>query len=211
MDLTLFVIVMGLFLFVGVFAVAYSISAKTLNLSERVLQIQGATKKVKFDWRTHLKKSERILKPLGKMIPRSPEGMSRQGRRLVQGGIRRKDAGMIFYGVQAAFALVFLTITGFTGYLRESLFVYATLSMFLGVLLPDLWLTQRIRTRNDRIQHGLPDGLDLMVVCVEAGLALDQSIMRIGQEIRMAHPDLSDELRLYSLEVNAGKSRADAL
>jgi tight adherence protein C len=81
----------------------------------------------------------------------------------------------------------------------------------LGALIPDVWLSRKGRNRKERIQLGIPDVLDLTVVCVEAGLGLDQALMRIGQELRTSHRDLSDELRLYNLEVNAGRNRADAL
>jgi tight adherence protein C len=85
------------------------------------------------------------------------------------------------------------------------------LSVFGGALLPDLWLSRLIRARKLRIQDGLPDALDLIVVCVEAGLGLDQALLRIAHELKRPYPDLSEELELVILEVNAGKSRADAL
>ncbi|HSD29832.1 MAG TPA: type II secretion system F family protein, partial [Vicinamibacteria bacterium] len=67
------------------------------------------------------------------------------------------------------------------------------------------------RRRQQRIQLALPDALDLQVVCVEAGLGLDQSLRRIAQEFRATHPDLSDELQFLGFELNAGKPRAEAL
>jgi tight adherence protein C len=57
----------------------------------------------------------------------------------------------------------------------------------------------------------LPDGLDLLVICVEAGLGLDQAFMRVSQELRVAHPDLSDELQLVNLEMRVGKTRLESL
>jgi tight adherence protein C len=89
--------------------------------------------------------------------------------------------------------------------------VYGTLSLLLGAALPDLWLKRAIRTRQERVQLALPDALDLQVVCVEAGLGLDQSLRRIGQELKGTHPELSSELQLLGLELNAGKARAEAL
>ena len=85
------------------------------------------------------------------------------------------------------------------------------LPVILGMVLPDLWLRRRISKRKENIQLALPDMMDLSVVCVEAGIALDQALQRIGKELRQPHPDLSDELRLYNLEVNAGWKRPDAL
>jgi len=81
----------------------------------------------------------------------------------------------------------------------------------LGAMAPDFWMSRRIKKRKENIQLAIPDALDLTVVCVEAGLGLDQSLMRIGSEIRPIHRDLSDELRLLNLEINAGKSRAQSL
>jgi len=145
------------------------------------------------------------------MIPRSPEEMSRQERRLVRAGFRRKESPAVFYGVKVALALLLLLVFGTLGYLGENPILYILLAVLLGAMLPDIWLKRRTSKRKESIQLAIPDALDLTVVCVEAGLGLDQSLMRIGQEIRPIHRDLSDELRLLNLEVNAGKSRAQSL
>jgi tight adherence protein C len=81
----------------------------------------------------------------------------------------------------------------------------------LGFILPRFILKRMIRDRQNRIRLGLPDALDLTVICVEAGLALDQALMRVGQDLHHAHPDLSDEFHLVNLEMRAGKPRAEAL
>ncbi|HSZ54266.1 MAG TPA: type II secretion system F family protein, partial [Tepidisphaeraceae bacterium] len=81
----------------------------------------------------------------------------------------------------------------------------------LGFFLPRMILKRMIRNRQQRIRLGLPDALDLTVICVEAGLALDQALMRVGQDLHHAHPDLSDEFHLVNLEMRAGKPRAEAL
>jgi tight adherence protein C len=81
----------------------------------------------------------------------------------------------------------------------------------LGFLLPRFILKRMIRDRQNRIRLGLPDALDLTVICVEAGLALDQALMRVGQDLHHAHPDLSDEFHFVNLEMRAGKPRAEAL
>jgi tight adherence protein C len=81
----------------------------------------------------------------------------------------------------------------------------------LGFFLPRFILKRMIRDRQRRITLGLPDALDLTVICVEAGLALDQAMMRVGVDLHHAHPDLSDEFHLVNLEMRAGKPRAEAL
>ena len=98
-----------------------------------------------------------------------------------------------------------------TGLLQTNAFLYVIFAVFLGAAVPDMWLSEKVRRRKMRIRLALPDALDLLVVCIEAGLGLDQSLMRIGQEMRRANPDLSDELRLLNLELNAGTSRQAAL
>jgi tight adherence protein C len=80
-----------------------------------------------------------------------------------------------------------------------------------GFFLPRFILKRMIRDRQNRIRLGLPDALDLTVICVEAGLALDQALMRVGEDLHHAHPDLSDEFHLVNLELRAGKPRAEAL
>jgi tight adherence protein C len=80
-----------------------------------------------------------------------------------------------------------------------------------GFYLPNLWLRLRISRRREAILKGFPDALDLMVVCVEAGMGLDSTITRVAKEIELNNSILSDELKLYNLEMRAGKLRKDAL
>ena len=72
-------------------------------------------------------------------------------------------------------------------------------------------LKRMIKDRQQRIKLGLPDALDLTVICVEAGLALDQALMRVGEDLQHAHGELSDEFHMVNLEMRAGKPRAEAL
>jgi tight adherence protein C len=83
--------------------------------------------------------------------------------------------------------------------------------MGFGFFLPRFVLKRLIQERQHRIRLALPDALDLTVICVEAGLALDQAMMRVGEDLHHAHPDLSDEFHLVNLEMRAGKPRAEAL
>jgi tight adherence protein C len=137
--------------------------------------------------------------------------MSRQQRKLVQAGFRSKDAAVLFIGAQVGTALLLLAAFAASGRLLGNPLLYGVLSAFLGAALPDLWLNWAIRRRQERIQLALPDALDLQVVCVEAGLGLDQSLRRIAQELVGTHRELSEELQLLGLELNAGKARAEAL
>ena len=201
--------VTAVFLFVGVFAAAFALAGRTFNLEDRI-RLPGS-EKAQRNWRETVRKYSMIFKPLGEMLPRSPEEMSRQERRLMMAGIRRKEAPAIFYGAKLGAVVVFLILFGLSGFMASNMPLAVALSLFLGALSPDIWLTMRTRARKERIQLALPDVMDLTVVCVEAGLGLDQALLRIGQEISKSHADISDELRLFNLEVNAGQVRAQAL
>jgi tight adherence protein C len=80
-----------------------------------------------------------------------------------------------------------------------------------GYMLPGMWLNMQVRRRQRLLQSSLPDALDLMVVCVEAGLTIDAAIQRVGQEIALAHPEISRELGITHMETRIGISRIEAL
>jgi tight adherence protein C len=81
----------------------------------------------------------------------------------------------------------------------------------IGFYLPNLWIKMRISNRKEKMQQGLPDALDLMVVCVEAGTGLDAAINRVGEEMKLSNKVLSEEFRLMGMELRAGKQRRHAL
>lgn len=115
------------------------------------------------------------------------------------------------YYLGARLLLAFLGLAGvvaFSGFESFSLLICVPA---FGFFLPRFFLKRMIKDRQRRIRIALPDALDLTVICVEAGLALDQALMRVGQDLHHAHPDLSDEFHLVNLEMRAGKPRAEAL
>ena len=88
---------------------------------------------------------------------------------------------------------------------------FYVLAAACGYYAPVLWLRRAIAHRKDALQRAIPDALDLMVVCVEAGLGLDQAIGRVGEEVKRTHPELGDELNLLTIELRTGVSRQEAL
>ena len=80
----------------------------------------------------------------------------------------------------------------------------------VGFMAPDVWLTSKQKRRKDRIRRSLPDMVDLLVICVSAGLGLDQALIRVAEELRLSHPDIAEELERVMLERRAGASRIDA-
>lgn len=196
-------------LFVAVFLSGYALLMTRPKLDERLGD--GRELRKRFDIIAYLRRSEKVLKPLGAMIPRSPEEMSRLESKFAQAGIRRKDAPFLLYGAKLALALLFFLLFSLIEPLRSSFLLLILLGILAGALLPDIVVSRLVKNRKINLQRALPDALDLAVVSVEAGLGLDQSLVKIGQELRGVYPALSDELNLYSLEINAGKKRAEAL
>jgi len=152
---------------------------------------------------------EQALDPLSRAIPLSPSDVSRTRRWLIQAGYRDPRHLTIYVGSRLACAFVALaTVVATSGFDSPVLLVSVTA---FGFFLPRFALKRNIQRRQQRIKLGLPDALDLTVICVEAGLALDQAMMRVGQDLHHAHPELSDEFHLVNLEMRAGKPRAEAL
>jgi tight adherence protein C len=149
------------------------------------------------------------LDPFSKAIPLSPSEVSRTRKWLIQAGLRDARHITIYVGSRLACALLGLAVAIAVGGYNNSVLMVGLGG--LGFFLPRFVLKRLIRSRQMRIKLGLPDALDLTVICVEAGLALDQAMMRVGQDLHHAHAELSDELYMVNLEMRAGKPRAEAL
>jgi tight adherence protein C len=211
MTLEWVVAVVGGLIFVAVFLSGYALMMTRPNLEDRLKGRTVIQSPQPINWFGIFKKSEKVLRPLGGMIPRSTEEMSRQEKRLAQAGIRRKDGPLLLYGVKVALATVLFLFFTTISQVRANPLILIVLPLLIGAMIPDMVVSRLIKRRKNDLQRALPDALDLAVICVEAGLGLDQSLVRIGQELQRVHPALSEELNLYSLEVNAGKTRSDAL
>ena len=157
----------------------------------------------------------RHLQSLGRHAPVSPASLKLARRMLIAAGYRRDSAVGVLYGLKlimmatfAVLAIVFRSSITANPALRIVLPVAATIG---GYWLPTYLLQRRVSKRQRRLRLSLPDGLDLMVVSVEAGLGLDQALQNVSRELALAHPELSEELGLVTLEMRAGKRRAEAL
>jgi tight adherence protein C len=145
-----------------------------------------------------------------KVVPKSDKEVSVSHKRLVRAGFRSEPAVHVLYASKAIVPLSLCVIATATGLYHWSPFVIFGASLVLGYLLPDFILDSRIKGRANQIRMGLPDVLDLLVVCLEAGLSLDQSVLRAADELRPSFPAIADELGLVMLEVRAGRSRIEA-
>jgi tight adherence protein C len=154
---------------------------------------------------------DRVIDPLHKVVPRSPREVSIVQKRLMLAGFRKDRHVEIFYAAKVMTpAALFLLATVTGAYSYGPFFVYS-LALAFGFLGPDFWVGYRIRKRQLAIRLGLPEALDLLTICVEAGLGLDQAILRVAEEQRLGQPILAEELNLVNLEQRAGKPRTEAL
>jgi tight adherence protein C len=150
------------------------------------------------------------MKSLGNKLPRSTGDMGKLRLRLVRAGYRGDEALPIFFGIRITVAVAAFLLLATPVLIRPN-FLYAIGGLLIFYMLPGMMLARLAKRRQHRIQQGLADVLDLLVVSVEAGLGLDQALQRVGEELAFAYPDLSDELRLVNLELRAGKGRSEAL
>jgi tight adherence protein C len=179
------------------------------TLERRLGELTGAAPTIRANdgWR---KTSLDTVKRLGNMAPKSASEMTKLQQRLVAAGYRSSEAVIIFLGIRVGVGLTVFFVMATPIIMRPNLMM-AVVGAFLGYVFVGMVLARLAKRRQKKIQLGLADALDLLVVSVEAGLGLDQAIQRVGQELAFAHPDLCDELRLVNLELRAGKARAEAL
>jgi tight adherence protein C len=152
-----------------------------------------------------------LVKRLGAFVPTSPKDLPRLKRRLVRAGFRNPAAFRVFYGARVLAMLLFGLLGLILGLRSDHVFLYSAAGAMLGYMGPMQYLSLRIRRRQKAIEKGLPNALDLMVVCVESGLGLDQTTVQVAKELQFAYPAICDELTVMNLEMRAGKRRAEAL
>jgi tight adherence protein C len=153
---------------------------------------------------------ERLVKPFQKMVPRNPADVSIVQGRLARAGYREPSYVNIFYSSKILVpGLLCLLATVTQVYAYSPVFVYAV-AAGVGFLIPDFWLSNRISARKMKLRLGLPEALDLIVICVEAGLSMDKATIRTAEELRISQPAIADELNLVYLEQRAGRPRAEA-
>ena len=210
MSLVILTIVVFVTVVLVVFAFSAAAATPTSVLGTRLRALGGqpaqAPEKAALKVRERL---EQALDPISKAIPLSSSDVTRTRAWLIQAGLRESRHASYYFGSRLLLAFLGLAgVIAFSGFDSLSLLVCVPA---LGFFIPRFFLKRMIKDRQQRIRVALPDALDLTVICVEAGLALDQALMRVGKDLHHAHPDLSDEFHLVNLEMRAGKPRAEAL
>jgi tight adherence protein C len=179
-------------------------------LEERLAEITGERVGQGEIQTPRYEKVSKVLKQVGSKVPRSPSEMGKLRLRLVQAGFRGDEALPLFFGIRVACALGAFALFS-TPIIITPNILLALGTFLLAYLMPGIVLARMAKRRQHRLQLALADALDLLVVSVEAGLGLDQAMLRVGEELEFAYPDLSDELRLVNLELRAGKPRIESL
>ena len=151
-----------------------------------------------------------VVEHFEQVLPKSQAEVSIVRQRLIRAGYRRDTAINVFYGSKVLTPLLACALAWVTGLVSLGPLFVIVLSLCLGFMVPDFWLGRQIKKRQKRIRLGLPDVLDLLIICVEAGLSLDQATARTASELKQAQPELCDELSVVVLEQRAGRARAES-
>lgn len=198
-----------------VVALFFAFSPGEVSIASRLARIAGIAGPVHEEVKFADRQKERVrdtLANVGKLLPSTPtDKASRTQLLMIRAGYRSSEGLAAMRGVKLIFPVAMLAIVYFTGAYRTNVFLIPALALGFGYLLPDMWLTWRVRSRQSKLRKALPDALDLLVICVEAGLGLDQALMKVAQDMKISHPALSEELQLVNMEMRIGKTRIDAL
>lgn len=156
-----------------------------------------------------------VLQRLGTLIPASPKDVTVMQKRMIRAGIRNPNALKYLYGSKVALSVLLpiLAAAAVAGSDSDptNKFMAVAGAAAVGFFGPNEFVNLKAKRRQKEISRGLPNSLDLMVVCVESGLGLDQAILQVSKELEHAHPDISEEFALVNLELKAGKRRIEAL
>jgi tight adherence protein C len=159
------------------------------------------------------RKEENVLRSRLEELARQRKEDSEVQNKLIQAGFEAPTAPGVFFLARMSSMVLFPLLALMT--MPRTQFALWVLSVafaaFLGLILPHALLDRAVRLRQDRLRKAVPDALDLLVVCVEAGTSLDAAILRVAKEMRLAHPDLAHELAVVNRLTNAGVPREEAL
>ena len=209
------VLLMSVFLFVSVMSLLYFFGIKfwvnPKTMLERVTADglnQGPV--------THSSLAfHELLAKVGNLVPASPVDLSNAQKRLYSAGYRSPSALKVFYGAKAVLTVLLPLVAWIAmvqaGVSGENLFGLVALAAGLGFLGPNEFVNHMVKRRKHRISRALPNALDLMVVCVESGLGIDQAVLQVSRELQSSYPEISGEFAITNLEMRHGKQHAEAL
>ena len=195
-------------------ALFYAFTSQSAAVADRLTRLANTAAPPVDEASFAEKQKDRVrntLAGLSKMVPGGTSSATpRTQLLLIRAGYRSSQALAAMRGFKILTPIAFVGLTFLTGAYKWG-FMIPLVALALGYLFPDMFLTWRVNARQTRIRRGLPDGLDLLVICVESGLGLDQALLKVAQELRITHHELSEELQLVNLEMRIGKTRIEAL
>ncbi|MCG6904099.1 MAG: type II secretion system F family protein [Rhodobacter sp.] len=209
---------LGLFLVLATLPVLLNKKEDPLDKLNRAKKQAAATKSPEQRLRSDTK-TDKLQKYSDFLEPKNEEEYSAIKLKLLQAGYRGKTAVRTYHFAQFALGAVLLVLGVAYAMLQkatgdpsaQSTAMTMLMPGLCGYMLPKYWVTRRQKARQEEITNGFPDALDMMLVCVEAGQSLDQSILRVAKEIRAGYPALADEFDMVSQEMKAGKDRISVL
>ncbi|HEV7906261.1 MAG TPA: type II secretion system F family protein [Pyrinomonadaceae bacterium] len=159
--------------------------------------------------------AERMAKPLHRLAPPSAAEAKKLQKQLMQAGYRSPNAPIVYRAIQLIWlvALPGAVALGCALLARplSSAILWILSAFIIGFFLPRYVLNKMVKRRQQRVRWGLADALDLMVVSIEAGLGLNAAIVKVGEELKEVHPEISEEFELTNLEIRVGRDRDEAL
>lgn len=127
--------------------------------------------------------------------------------RLMTAGLRDRSTGDVFFAAQF---LLPLGMAFGASFAPENTIFLVLIGGVLGFIAPDFWLSRKIEQRKTKIRRSMPDAMDLLVICVDAGLGMDQALLRVGDELALSHPEINQEFTQVNLAQRAGQPRLEA-
>lgn len=195
-----------------VMALIYGFSGGSVVIAERLGRLWSLSRHDRPGFEESSRKlMDRILAGIGKILPSSTDRTSQLDLRLIRAGFRRPEMAAAFSVARVVVIAALVALVYFTGFYRKNPFLLFIVAVVAGFMLPDIWLGRKVKARQQLLRLALPDALDLLVICLEAGLGLDQALLYVSQELRIAHPELCQEFDLVNAEVHVGKTRMEAL
>jgi len=210
-------LLLSVILFVLLAAVTSVVAVKVwLRPKVAVDRITGETADPQMQTQVHPSLAFRdMVARIGALLPSTGTAPQRTEKILVRAGYRHPHALRVLYGARLLGALILPILAAIIVSRLQSTSDTKLLAVagaaIAGYMAPGWLVGMKAKRRQRRIRRGLPDALDLLVICVESGLGLDQAIMQAAKEMEIAHPDISLELAMVNLELRAGKRRAEAL
>jgi tight adherence protein C len=210
---TLFVLTTGATVFLFALGIAFLVLA-ALDPVRRRLNAMAGDARPDSEFAARLLQ---ILEPVNRfLMPTKGRDRTQMERKLMYAGLRSPNALPLFYAIKTGLALgLLLAVLASSAWLpqwsAQKIIFYAMLAAFLGLVIPNYVLNHIVERRQKRLRDGFPDALDLLVVCVEAGLGLTAAIQRVSDELRFSHPDLGTEFARVTAEMRAGIEREAAL